>query len=309
MISNLDYRIRFAFRIVLFVPATLFAFAAPVCTAQEKESPKTAAADSESSGDGEKSAPADPDDQPQEEPNIDAETVKAIEPLFSRIRDAKSTRVSIDVAEETIIGGAIISSKTSSYQIASTAPQQFTVYFKSDQQRTRIYNSDTKATIAITPSAFCHLPEPLAMQSGVFELPFPMGPYPEPVLALSLAGVDPQLSLLSGVKSVEVVDRDPFRGDTPAIHFFGIQDDDVKWQLWVSQAPKPMPLRLLVDLTDMLRANGSVELPEDYQFVLRFDFKSWSTDLDNSEKLYSYTPIKDAKEFASLQEYFDAAKP
>ncbi|OYP35942.1 hypothetical protein CGZ80_09235 [Rhodopirellula sp. MGV] len=239
---------------------------------------------------------------------IPAETISAIGPMFDRIRQAKSTRAAVEITEETIVGGAVIGSKTATYQIASTAPQSFTVYYKSDQQRSRVYNNNDQATIAISPEAFCHLAKPNGMQDAVFGLPFPMGPYPEPVLALTLAGVDPALSLLNGMETVEIVDRSKFRGETPAIHFKGVQDDAVSWDLWVSAGDKPAPLRLLVDLTEMLRVNGSIELADDYQFVLRFDFKSWAIDLDNSEKLFVYPNLKNARQYDSLHAYFDAQK-
>ncbi|MCD0462639.1 DUF2092 domain-containing protein [Roseiconus lacunae] len=290
----------------ILLAGTLLVCMPVVAPAQDAE--QTTVADITAADKTDDSDSQDPVQPAEEPPAIDDKTVEAIDALFDRLRQAKSTRTTIKVAEETIIEGAVIGSKESSYQIASTAPNQFTVYYKSEQQRTRIYNNETTATIAITPSAFTSLEQPLKMQHAVFELPFPMGPYPEPVLALSLAGVDPSLSLLSGMKSVEIADRKPFRGKTAAIHFVGVQDDDVRWDLWITQREPIRPLRLRVNLTEMLRQNGSLDLPDDYQFVLRFDFDMWKVDNENSSGLFEYAKIKDATEYKTLQEYFDATK-
>lgn len=250
----------------------------------------------------EPSAPAEAADTPEVPP-----AVAALQPLFQQIVKAESTRATVELFADTIVDGAVINSQKSVYQIASEAPNQFTIYLKDDNQRTRIYCDGEKATIALSESAYTELEKPIALQQAVFDLPVPMGPYPEPILALTLAGVDPAFSLTNGMKSVRLVDRDNFRGETPAIHFEGIQDDDVQWDLWITQDPAPKPLRLRIDLTEMLRANGGLELSAGYRYALRCDFKVWRIDHKNDASLFQYQKIKDAKQYDSVQAYFDQA--
>ncbi|MCS7468540.1 DUF2092 domain-containing protein [Stieleria sp. ICT_E10.1] len=238
----------------------------------------------------------------------DADAVAALQPLFNQLIDAKSTRVTVELSADTIIDGAVINTQTSVYQIASQIPGQFTIYLKDEQQRVRIFCDGETTTIALSEKAFTVLEKPLAMQQAVFELPLPMGPYPEPILALTMAGIDPTLSLMTGMKSVRLLDRNKFRGETPAIHFQGIQEDDVSWDLWITQDERPKPLRLRVDLTEMLRANGGLELPPGYQYALRFDFKVWRIDHPNAASLFRYNKIEGAKEYESIEAYFDEAK-
>ncbi len=234
--------------------------------------------------------------------------LKALQPLFDRLTQAKSTRATVELSADTIIDGAVINTQTSVYQIASQAPDHYTIYLKDPNQRVRIFSDGKTTTVALSEQAFTQLDQPLAMQQAVFELPLAMGPYPEPVLALTLSGIDPALSLTAGMKSVRLVDRNPFRGETPAIHFQGIQEDNVQWDLWITQDKAPRPLRLRVDLTEMLRASGGLELPAGYRYALRFDFTTWRIDHPNAESLFRYKKITGAKEYESVQAYFDQTK-
>jgi len=241
--------------------------------------------------------------------NVDVSPdVAALEPLFSQIVNANSTRASVELTASTIVDGAVINSLTTVYQVASQTPDQFTIYLKDENQRTRIYCDGKTATIALSESAFTVLKKPIPMQQAVFTLPLPMGPYPEPVLALTMAGIDPTLSLTTGMKSVRRIDRKKFRGETPAIHFKGIQEDDVQWDLWITQDAVPKPLRLIVDLTEMLRANGGLEMPAGYRYSLRFDFTVWRINHKNDPTLFTYKKIAGAKEYQSIDAYFNEAK-
>ncbi|MEL6104423.1 MAG: hypothetical protein AAFU85_00240 [Planctomycetota bacterium] len=247
----------------------------------------------------------------QETDAASEETAKALaaaRPFFDRIKRARSTRATIELTAETIVDGAIVGTQVSTYQIASTAPKSFTVYLKDQTQRTRLFCDGEKATLALSPTAFTHLDQVIGMQEAVFGLPFALGPYPEVVLATTLAGVDPALTLANGMRSLTLMDRGRFRGRTPAIHLRGVQDDDVSWELWLTEGKEPEPLRLQVDLTQMLRANGDLQLPSGYKYLLRFDYAVWKLNLNNGAELYRYRKLADAKEYESIQAYADAER-
>lgn len=239
----------------------------------------------------------------QSDPKMVA-SVAALQPLFDQIRKAKSTRVTVELSADTVVDGAVINTVKSVYQIASKTPGSFTIYLKDDTRRTRLFCNEKASTIAFSPTAYTHLKKPIAMQEAVYQLPIPMGPYPEAVLSLSLAGVDPGLTLTTGVKLVSLADRKPFRGKIPATHFVGLQDDDVRWDLWVTQAKQPAPLRLKVDLTDMLRANGSLKMPVGYRYILQFDFSTWKINPTTTPNLFRHTQVEDSTEYESIEAYF-----
>ncbi len=232
------------------------------------------------------------------------EVREALLPLFSSIAKADVSRVTVELTAESVIGGAVVDSQKSTYQIASNRPDKFTIYLKEPQQRTRVYCNGTSMIVALAADAYLRLPDALDTQNAVVSMPVPLGPYPEPILALSLAGVDPAISLLGGMKSVELVDRNKLRGEIPAIHLRGVQDDLVSWEFWITEGDQPRPLRLLIDLTAMLKATEQVQVPEDFCYQLRIDFLSWRISGEVDAQLFEYVPPEDAVEYKSLEDYF-----
>jgi thiol-disulfide isomerase/thioredoxin len=161
-------------------------------------------------------------------------------------------------------------------------------------------------TVAMSPQAYLQMPDAIGLQEAVFSLPVPMGPYPEPIMALSLASVDPAASLFGGMKSVELIGNEQLRGETPSIHIRGVQRDGVIWDLWISTQEDHRPLRLVVDLTEMLKASGQVAVPDNFSFRLRADFSSWRMSGEVDERLFRYTPPEGAVKFKSLEAYYES---
>ena len=232
-------------------------------------------------------------------PDVD----KVLSPLFSAIESAQVSRATVEVLSDSLVTGRIIESEKSTYQIASRAPNKFTVYLKGPSRRTRIYNDGESMVIALAPDAYFRVPDPISNQRALIELPVPMGPYPEPVMALALAGVDPSVSFVEGMKSIEIVGEKMFRGKVPSIHLHGVQADSVTWDLWITKDEVPVPLRLLVDLTPMLLASEDLKLPAGYSHQIRFDFLTWRISGKVDDALFSFKPASDAKEYQSAEQY------
>jgi thiol-disulfide isomerase/thioredoxin len=229
---------------------------------------------------------------------------EALLPFFRSIAKADVSRATVELSAETLDNGSVVDRKKSTYQIASKHPNLFTVYLKQPDQRTRLYCDGKDFFAAVAPDAYFQLPEPLSLFDAVFDMPVPLGPYPEAVFALTFAGADPSLTLLGGMESVEIVDRGKFRGAIPAIHFKGVQDDGVVWDFWISQEKQPKPLRLLVDLTSMLRDNAQMRMAPGVTYELRYDFLTWRVTGTVDDKLFKYSPPKGATEFESLDDYY-----
>lgn len=146
----------------------------------------------------------------------------------------------------------------------------------------------------------------IGIQEAVTNLPVPMGPYPEPLLSLTMAGADPSITMVAGMKSIDLVDRKPFRGKLPAVHIVGVQSDGVQWDLWVTDEKLPRPLRMLIDMTPMLVASDQVHVPDGFSFQIRYDFLTWRMTGDVDESLFAFEPAKDAAEYKSLDDYFQS---
>ncbi|MFG0265764.1 MAG: thioredoxin, partial [Rhodopirellula sp. JB055] len=155
----------------------------------------------------------------------------ALTPLFSRILKADVSRATVELSAETVMGGEVVETAESVYQIASKYPDQYTVYYKSADDRKRLYSDGENGVVALTPDAYFRLPNVVSCQELATRSEFNLGPYPEAVLALTLAGVDPAVTFLGGMKSVEVAGKVKYRGSIDSIHLRGKQNDGVTWDL------------------------------------------------------------------------------
>lgn len=233
-----------------------------------------------------------------------SEAVKAaLLPLFTAIADADGSRATVELSVETVMHGEILSREQSTFQIASKFPDQYTIYHKSEVDSKRIFSDGKISTVALAPQAYYELPHVWNNQSIVTGAPVEFGPYPEPMLALTLAGVDPSISFFGGMSSVEALGKTKLRGRTDSVHVRGQQDDGVVWDLWISDDDRPVPLRLLVNLTPMLQASGQVHVPEGYGLSLRYDFASWRVTGAVDEKLFHFAASKDAIKYNSLEDF------
>lgn len=229
-------------------------------------------------------------------------------PLFSNISKADVSRAKVELSVETVMNGEVVATESSTFQIASRYPSKYTVYHKGENERLRIFSDGKVGTVAVSPEAYFELPEVGDCQSLVDAAPVTLGPYPEPMLALTLAGVDPAITFLSGMDSVEVLGRTKFRGNTDSIHVRGQQDDGVKWDFWLADTEARRPLRLLVNLTPMLIATGQVRMPQGYELSLRYDFLSWRISGEVEDNLFRFSPAKDAVQYASLSDYEETTR-
>lgn len=235
---------------------------------------------------------------------LNKELQSILEPLFDSLADANVSRATVEMLADSVMNGQVVQSETSTFQIASSDPNKFTVYLKQPEQRTRLYCDGKTFVAAMAPDAYFELPEVISIQRAVTDLPVPMGPYPEPLLALTMAGANPAISFVAGMKSINLIDQKPFRDKVPASHVRGVQADGVIWDLWVTNEASPKPLRLLIDMTPMLIASDQVHVPEGFSYQVRYDFLTWRVTGDVDNSLFVFSPAKDAIKYKSLDDYF-----
>ncbi|TWU17940.1 redoxin domain-containing protein [Allorhodopirellula heiligendammensis] len=250
------------------------------------------------------------DDVTQADTFQPSEAVKtALMPLFDSISKADGSRANVELTVETVMHGEILSREPSSFAIASKSPDHHTIYHQSEGESKRIYADGKTYIVALSPQAYYELPDVLSNQAIVTSSPINLGAYPEPLLALTLAGVDPTISFFNGMFSVEAMGKTKFRGRTDSVHVRGQQDDNVVWDLWITDEQHPRPLRLLVNLTPMLQASDQVHVPEGYGLSLRYDFVKWRVTGEVEDKLFHFVPAPDATQYASLADYEEQTSP
>jgi thiol-disulfide isomerase/thioredoxin len=235
------------------------------------------------------------------------EIVKAIDSIADIVKAATSSRATVELTTRARIGDQEITNENTVYQIASRAPESYTAYYKATDQSFRVYCNGETVSVLCSPTAYFKAPVPESMRDAVISVPAPLGPYPEPILALTLCGVDPKESLMTDMQSLKLIDRDPYE-DQPAVHLQGTQLDGVTWDLWIAtEEGKARPLRMLIDLTQVVASGSGDQLAEGFVYELEFLFTLWRMSGDVDESLFVLKPPKDAIEYESLEDYFQSA--
>ncbi len=227
----------------------------------------------------------------------------ALRPVAEAIKRAARSRATVELTTRSMIDGRVVASETSNFQIASHTPNLYRVHLKAEQQQLQVVCDGKQASVLLGGQAYYQTPAPETLQHAVTELPVPLGPYPEPLMALTLAGVNVADSLLVDMQNLELVDRDPYDG-VPAVQLRGTQADGVTWVLWLAtDETPPRPLRMKVDLTAVVVGDGEAGLPPNFAFELDFKFTQWRMDGELDKAIFTFKPPADAQQFESLQAY------
>lgn len=228
----------------------------------------------------------------------------ALRPLADLIKSGTSSRATVECTSRSMILGQVTSSEKSLYQVASKLPNQFRVQLKSEAETLQLISDGKLVSVLLADQGYFQIPSPQSLQDLVGVLPVPLGPYPEPIMALTLSGVDMMGSLLADLQSLEVVNQNPY-DDEPAVMLRGLQADGVGWSLWVATDPKRIrPLRMKIDLTAALGAPD--QLPEGFAYELDLKFTGWRMGAEVDASLFAYKPPAEARKFESLEDYFNS---
>ncbi len=164
----------------------------------------------------------------------------------------------------------------------------------------QVISNGTVTSVVLGGAGYFEVPAPATLQEVVPALPLPLGPYPEPLMALSLAGANLPASFITEMDSLVVADREP-RGEVAAAHIRGVQPDGVTWSLWVAtEAGKPRPLRLKVDLTKVVVGDDGEGLPDGFAYELDAQFTQWRIVSDLDDRVFQYVAPADIQKFESL---------
>lgn len=222
------------------------------------------------------------------------------------LKSAKVSRATVELTTRSKIGTEVVQSQQAVYQIASAAPNLYTAYLKASDQSFRVFCDGNDTFVLVSPAEYYKVETEKNLKNVVKNLPAPLGPYPEPVMALTLCGVDPAESLMTDMESVQVIDREPY-ANKPAVHLRGMQVDGVVWDLWLgTEKSNQQPLRMLVDLTEVIGSGDDVQLPEDFSYELEFLFTLWRTTGESAPDLFRFTPPQGSTEYESLDDYYES---
>jgi thiol-disulfide isomerase/thioredoxin len=245
-----------------------------------------------------------PADKPAAAPAAEGrpEVEAALKPIADAIKNAKRSRATVALTSRSLIAGQVVASEVNTYQVASKTPNLLSIQLKGEEQSLQVTSDGKMSSVLLGGIAYFQVDAPATLQEAVIEAPVPLGPYPEPLMALTLAGVDMSQSLLNDMESLTIVNRDAY-DETPAMQIRGIQADGVSWVLWVAtEAKKERPLRLKVDLTKVIVGDNEGSLPKDFAYEIDFKFTKWEMNGEVDDQLFEFKPPAEATRYESLEE-------
>lgn len=267
--------------------------------AQEAEPPRAAAQDDAGQDDaGQDDAAA----RPAASLEVSDEVRQALGPVLQRSMKAESLRATVKMSVNSAIGDEVLGTNEGLFQIASEAPNRLALSAKFQSEQVQFVSDGEQLYVQLTPEAYVVEEAPASFEDLVSAMPVQLGPQPEPMLWLSVAGINPARSLLSGLSSIEMVGREAI-GDVDAAHLRGVRPEGVQWELYVSVDDQPRPLALVVDMTEMITKSNNLQVPEGYSFTIRYDFERWQVDAELDPALFEYRPPTEAERFESVADY------
>ncbi len=225
----------------------------------------------------------------------------AFEPLAKTISDAKSLRATVKLTVTSAVGDEVLGKNEGLLQLASITPNKLALAAKFDSDAIRFACNGEKLFIQLSPTAYVESEPPKDFQSLIAAMPIQLGPQPEPMLWLCLAGLNPLDSMLQGLSSAEVVDNAGPDAKNTIIR--ASRPEGIRWELTLSQEAKPRPVSLAIDITDMITQANNMQLPAGYSFKIHYNFERWEVDTELSKELFQFNPPKDAERFESMSEF------
>lgn len=236
-------------------------------------------------------------------PAVDqTEAIEALQPLVKTLKEATQTRATVELTSRSMINGQVVASEVAVYQIASKKPNLYSIQLKGGDQLLQIISDGKIANVILSGTSYYQVPSQSSLEPLTTESPIPLGPYPEPVMALTLAGANVSKTFLTEMRSLELVKQDA-PDDAQSVHIRGVQADGVSWSLWANTEPgKVKPVRLKVDLTKVVVGNNEEGLPEGFSYELDFKFTQWRTEGDLDPAIFNFKPAADVKKFDTLED-------
>jgi thiol-disulfide isomerase/thioredoxin len=297
--ENLRLRCLPAKRLGIAIALCTALFAAPQVAAQDPATEAEATAEAE--------APAS--ESTPVVPVIDAEVRKVLTPALTRLRNAEQLRATIKMTVTSSIGDKVLGQNEGLFQLASKAPNQFSLSAKFDTEAVQFICDGQNLFIKMSASEYIDLPAPEGFAQLIAAMPIQLGPQPEPMLWLSLAGVNPVGPLMTGLQSCQVVAIPPQvaalieaeQQETKTVE--AIRPEGLKWRLTVSTGATARPINLQIDMTEMIKQTNNLQVPEGYSFLINYDFERWDVNQTLPEGIFEFTPAEGAERFESLADY------
>ena len=235
---------------------------------------------------------------------IPAEVKQAAGPLFSRVANAERIRATIRMEVVSAVGDQVMGSNQGLFQVASQIPNLLSLSAKFDPDAVRMVSTGDDLFIQLSATEYVQTDAPASLNAFIAAMPLQLGPQPESMLWLSVAGMQPEELLFEGLSQVSVADGEPLEGMATKV-ITAVRPEGVKWDLRLTAEEAPRPLSLKIDITEMITKANNLQVPENYSFRVLYAFERWEIDPAMDAALFEFSPPESGEKFESLSAYLE----
>lgn len=226
---------------------------------------------------------------------------EVLDPIFARLVDAKELRATVKISVTSSVGNETLGKNEGVFQIASRQPNLLGLSAKFDTDSVMIVSDGKQLFVQLSPDAYVQQDAPKSLTELSQAMPLQLGPQPEPLLWLTLAGIDSRLNMLTGLTEAVRLANPPDKEGVALVK--GERVEGTRWILQVATGDSPRPLAMALDLTDMITKANTLQVPEGYSFRVNYVFERWEVGSGVEDSMFAYTAPKDAKKFDSIADY------
>lgn len=237
-------------------------------------------------------------------PVIEAPVRQVLTPMLKNLTAANKLRATVRMTVTSAVGDEVLGQNQGLFQLASERPNQFALSAKFDTEAVQFVCDGNNLFVRLSAEDYLELPAPTVFEELITAMPIQLGPQPEPMLWISLAGVNPVEPLFVGLKTCKVVEPTvPVESDESTSTVRAVRPEGLVWELTVTKGQAGRPVRLLIDMTEMIKQTNNLQVPEGYSFKIQYDFEKWETDAELPRGIFDFTRPEKAKKFNSLADY------
>lgn len=231
---------------------------------------------------------------------IPRDVIQVLDPLFARLRESKQLRSTVKLTVTTSRGEEKTETSEGVFQVASRRPNLLRLNVKFSDESISIFCDGTSLHALLSRNAYVQMEAPEDLSVLATQMPLHLGPQPEPLLWLTLAGSNSKENMLAGLSEVKRIPGSP----NGSARIAASTTSGLRWVLDVATDKQPRPLRMEIDLTEMVRqVSDSIAVPENYSFRVEYLFQSWDIDAEIPDSMFEFEAPPGAKRFESITDY------
>lgn len=228
--------------------------------------------------------------------------VEVLDPVFEALKSSRELRATVKVEVTSSVGDELLGKNEGVFQLASRSPNLLALSAKFDSESVKIVSDGEQLSVQLSPDAYVQMKAPSSLVELTESMPLQLGPQPELLFWLTMAGIDSRMNVLTGLVELSRVTAPEAAGDN-VVRITGTRVEGIRWALDVQTTPAPRPIAMAIDLTDMLSQANNLQVPEGYSFKVTYKFQRWDLGAGVQDSMFAFKVPDAAKRYDSVADY------